>query len=94
MGTLIKVIQNKGIVPIITLITTRNDKHVAKVNITTKKLIQLCNEYGVGYIEHENITAEHLNPGGLHIARQHNHLFNDNFACFVNFVVDNNFSLQ
>ena len=94
MGILIKVIQNKGIVPIILLITTRNDKHVAQVNITNKKLIHLCNEYGVGYIEHENITAEHLNPGGLHIARQHNHLLNDNFARFFNFVVDNNFCLQ
>ena len=93
MGILIKVIQNKGIVSIISLITTRNDKHVAKVTITNKKLIQLCNEYGVGYIEHENITAEHLNPGGLHIARQHNHLFHYNFARFFNFVADNNFCL-
>ena len=38
MGILIKVIQDKGIVPVITLITTRNEKHVAKVNITSKKL--------------------------------------------------------
>ena len=71
----------------------RNDKHVAKVNITNKNLIQLFNEYGVGYIEHENIKAEHLNPGGLHIARQHNHLFNDNFARIFNFVINNNFCL-
>ena len=94
MEILINLIQRQGIVPIISLVTQRSDKHASKVDIVNKKLIRLCNHHGVGYIEHPNITNENLNPGGLHIARQYISLFSDNFVTFFNHLVQNNFCIQ
>ena len=56
MEILINLIQRQGIVPIISLVTQRSDKHASKVDVVNKRLIRLCNHHGVGYIEHPNIT--------------------------------------
>ena len=76
-------INQQGILPIVSLVIPRNDKHVTKVSIINKELIILFNNVGAGYVEHENIKSQHLNPGAIHIMKQHNHLLNDNFVKFM-----------
>lgn len=94
MENLIMLIQRQGIVPVFSLVTRRADKYSSKVDIINNRLIQLCNHHGVGYIEHQNITKNHLNSGGLHIAREHISLFSDNFAKYFKYLSVNNFCIQ
>lgn len=94
MENIICLIQQQGIVPIISLVIQRMDRHASKVDIVNKKLIRLCNHHGVGYILHQNITPDHLNPGGLHIARQFISLFSNNFVAFFKYLVQNHFCIQ
>ena len=94
MENLVDLIQRHGIVPVISLLTQRSDKYSSKVEIVNKRLIILCNHQGVGYIDHENITKNHLNIGGLHIAREHTSLFSNNFVNYFNYLTQNNFCIQ
>lgn len=83
---LVDLLQRQGVVPVISLLTPRSDKFATKVEIINKRLIILCN--------HENITKNHLNIGGLHIAREHTSLFSNNFVNFFNYLTQNNFCIQ
>ena len=80
--------------PVISLLTQREDKYASKVEIINKRLIMLCNHLGVGYIDHINITKDCLNTGGLHIARENTSLFSNNFVNFFNYLTQNNFCIQ
>ena len=94
MEQLVQLIQRQGIVPVISLLTQRGDKYASKVEIINKRIIILCNNLGVGYIDHQNITKDHLNMGGLHIAREYTSLFSDNYVNFFNYLTQNNFCIQ
>ena len=91
MESLVLLINQQGILPIVSLVIPRNDKHVTKVSIINKELIILCNNVGAGYVEHENIKKPSSKSWRIHIMKQHNHLLNDNFVKFLNYLVDNNF---
>ena len=88
MENLLKLIQGKGIMPIISLPTVRNDKFSQKINVLNGQLVQLCRRYEVCFIEHRDITSEHLNKSGLHINSKFNHLMNSNFAQCFNYLLD------
>ena len=64
-----------------------------KVHQLNEMIVQLCNELGVGYIEHPNIDASRLSDGGLHISYEHTHLFCKDFIDFFNYLIENNFCL-
>ena len=91
MKDVINLIKEKGIIPIISLITARKDDFSEKVNVINEKLIQLCKAQNVFYIDHGNINKTHLNPGGLHITWQNTYLLKENFADFFHFAVEHNF---
>ena len=90
---LIKLTQRQGILPVLSLITKRTDKYGGKVDELNQVIVDLCNRHGVGYIEHANIQACHLNESGLHIDVKHTHLFSANFANYFNSLVNNDFIL-
>ena len=94
MEYLVNLIKQQGILPIISLLTQRADKHASKIGIVNKRLIRLCNHLGVGYIDHQNVTTDHLNAGGLHIAREHSSLLSHHFVTFFNYLTQNNFCIQ
>ncbi len=94
LENLLMLIQSQGIIPIFSLLTNRKDKYNDKVNVINRKIIELCNQYGAGYIEHNNIKFSHLNTGGLHIAREHTHVLEENFTRFFNYLIENDFCLQ
>ena len=88
---LIDLVKKQGIQPIMSLVIKRNDKFGYKVNEVNERIINLCQQYNVGYIEHENIKIEHLNAGGVHIANHYNHFFIDNLSDFFNYAAKNHF---
>lgn len=92
MNDLINEIKKKDMVPIISLLITRNDKYSEKVKVINRRMIKLCNVHGINYVQHRNITGSHLNPIGLHLAWQNTHILKDNFAHLFNFAIENNFS--
>ena len=85
---LINLVQNQGIMPILSLPTVRNDKFLQKINVLNGRLVELCKSYGIYFIEHRDIKAAHLNSGGLHIASQFNHILNASFAKCFNYLSD------
>ena len=85
---LINLVQNQGIMPILSLPTVRNDKFLQKINVLNGHLVELCKSYGIYFIEHRDIKAAHLNSGGLHIALQFNYILNANFAKCFNYLLD------
>ena len=89
MEELIVLIKQKGILPIISLVLPRNDKHAQKVKLVNDKIIALCSCYNVCYIEHKNIKTEHLNPGGVHLVEKFKQLFTDNLVNHFNYICDN-----
>ena len=93
MKRLIRLTQEQGIVPVISLVTKRTDRYASKVAELNNLLIDLCNDMCAGYIEHNNINTEHLNASGLHIDYSHTHLFGRNFTNYFNFLVENDFCL-
>ena len=94
MENLVSMIDRQGIIPVISLVIPRNDKHATKVDSVNRALIEMCNKRGVAYIEHENITNNHLNPGGIHLTRQYSNLLNNNFVSYINYLVENDFCVQ
>ena len=95
LRNLIILTKPQGIVPIISLLTKRTDNFAGKVEHMNNLIVELCNELEVGYIEHDNINATHLNTGGgLHINNSYTSIFGDNFVNYFNFLVTNNFCLS
>ena len=94
MENLISLIHNQGKTAILSLFITRNDKHAEKVKVVNDKLIELCNRYRAGYIEHKDIQSPHLNSGGLHLARQFNYLLNDSLVNCFSYLVENDFCMN
>ena len=92
---LIKLTQRQGIVPVISLVTVRNDRerYSSKVDELNQAIVDLCNEEGVGYIEHQNINYRHLNESGIHIHHKHTSIFSNNFVNFFNYLVNSDFIL-
>ena len=86
---LIQLVKRQGIDPIISMLTPRNDKHGQKVKVVNEKLRNLCVKYNVGYIEHDNINTDHLNPGGIHLANKYKYLFSDNLTNYFNYILLN-----
>ena len=93
LENLVKLTQRQGIVPVISLVTERTDKFSSKVNQLNELIIQLCNDMGVGYIEHRNINSTHLNGSGLHIEYTYTHLFSKKFVNYFDFLLENDFCL-
>ena len=91
MEDLVKMIQRQGIMAIVSLVTVRDDKYSEKVRLVNERLRALCDRFRAGCVEHDDIQEEHLNTSGLHIARQHNYIFNNNFSKYFNDVISNNF---
>ena len=91
MKELVEMVQRQGILPIISLVTIRNDKHAEKVGLVNERLRVLCDTLGAGCIEHDSIRVEHLNTSGLHIARQFNYILNNDFTEYFNFAISKNF---
>ena len=93
LNYMIKLTQDSGIVPVLSLVTQRSDKFSSKVYQLNQMIVELCNDLGVGYIEHQNINSTHLNESGLHIAAKYTYLFSDNFARYFNSLINNDFIL-
>ena len=93
LSYLLRLTQRQGIVPVMSLLTRRTDKCSDKVYHLNQVIVDLCNELGVGYIEHQNINENHLNEGGLHIASECTHIFSNNFVNYFDSLVRNEFIL-
>ena len=94
LENLITIVQRQGIIPVMSMVTIRNDKHGYKVRVVNERLRKLCVQYNVDYIEHENIKLEHLNPGGVHIVNKFNYLFSENLSNYFNYMLRKELYLQ
>ena len=88
---LVSLLLGRGILPIISMITVRNDKHSEMVDLVNERLRVVCDTMGAGCIEHDGIKSEHLNTSKLHIARQFNYILNEEFIDYFNYAILNNF---
>ena len=86
---LIKLVKEQNVQPIMSLVIQRNDnnRYSYLVDEVNRRIIQLCEKYNVGYIDHSNITTEHLNAGGVHISNHYNYLLLKNMSSCFNYVV-------
>ena len=91
MEDLVKLIQRQDIVPIVSLVTVRDDKHAGKVDFVNERLRALCDKLRAECIEHDRVRKEHLNTSGLHIARQSNYILNNDFTEYFNYAISNDF---
>ena len=91
MEELVSMIQRQGILAIVSLVTVRDDKFSEKVELVNERLRALRDRLRAGCVEHDDIREEHLNTSGLHIARQHNYIFNNNFSKYFTYIISNNF---
>ena len=64
------------------------------MNQLNQAIVDLCNEEGIGYIEHQNINSQHLNESGIHIHPKYTSVFSGNFSNYFNYLVNNDFILR
>ena len=72
-----------GIKVNVSLLTPRNDGFRKKVNEVNKELKELCKKNQFAFIDHSNITTDHLNRSKLHLKENGSKLISKNYESFI-----------
>ena len=87
MEKLVKFLQDKDIIVVISMLTPRSDEHKKKAFEYNKLLLNLCARYLVSYIDNSNILFSDLDRFGLHLSRSGTDTVCKNISQFLDYFV-------
>ena len=87
MESLVKFLQERDIIVIISMLTPRSDEHKNKASDYNKLLLNLCARYLVSYIDNSNVSFSDLDKFGLHLNRNGTDIVCKNISKFLDYFV-------